>query len=126
MGADLYESYCGSILATTALGASAFYGLGEDMQLRAVFAPMVIAAVGVVLSIIGIYTVRTKEGAGMSQLLKSLGFGTNLSAALIAVDAMGGTWHNYDTTQPKSSEVGVCPSASRFVTCATPPALPSW
>ena len=89
MGADLYESYCGSILATTALGASAFYGLGEDMQLRAVFAPMVIAAVGVVLSIIGIYTVRTKEGAGMSQLLKSLGFGTNLSAALIAVATFG-------------------------------------
>ena len=89
MGADLYESYCGSILATTALGASAFYGLGEDMQLRAVIAPMVIAAVGVVLSIIGIYTVRTKEGAGMSQLLKSLGFGTNLSAALIAVATFG-------------------------------------
>ncbi|MBO8470325.1 MAG: sodium-translocating pyrophosphatase [Bacteroidetes bacterium] len=89
MGADLYESYCGSILATTALGASAFYGLGEYMQLRAVFAPMVIAAVGVVLSIIGIYTVRTKEGAGMSQLLKSLGFGTNLSAALIAVATFG-------------------------------------
>ena len=77
MGADLYESYCGSILATAALGASAFYGFGEDLQLKAVFAPMIIAAIGVVLSIIGIYTVRTKEGAGMSQLLKSLGFGTN-------------------------------------------------
>ena len=89
MGADLYESYCGSILAAAALGASAFYGIGEDMQMRAVFAPMIIAAVGVALSIIGIYTVRTKEGAGMSQLLKSLGFGTNLSAVLIAVATFG-------------------------------------
>ena len=89
MGADLYESYCGSILATTALGASAFYAAGEDMQLRAVFAPMIIAAVGVILSVIGIFTVRTKENAGMSQLLKSLGFGTNLSAVLIAVATFG-------------------------------------
>ena len=89
MGADLYESYCGSILAAAALGASAFYGIGEDMQMRAVFAPMIIAAVGVALSIIGIYTVRTKEGAGMSQLLKSLGFGTNLSAVLIAATTFG-------------------------------------
>ena len=89
MGADLYESYCGSILAAAALGASAFYGVGDDMQMRAVFAPMIIAAVGVALSIIGIYTVRTKEGAGMSQLLKSLGFGTNLSAVLIAVATFG-------------------------------------
>ena len=89
MGADLYESYCGSILATAALGASAFMISGEEMQLKAVFAPMLIAAVGVILSIIGIYTVRTKEGAGMSALLKSLGFGTNLSAGLIAVATFG-------------------------------------
>ncbi len=89
MGADLYESYCGSILATMALGASAFYMAGEDMQMKAVFAPMLIAAVGVILSIIGIFTVRTKENAGMSQLLKSLGFGTNVSAVLIAVATFG-------------------------------------
>lgn len=89
MGADLYESYCGSILATAALGASAFYGAGSELQVKAVFAPMLIAAVGVILSIIGIYTVRTREGAGMSQLLKSLGFGTNLSAVLIAVASFG-------------------------------------
>ena len=89
MGADLYESYCGSILATMALGASAFLISGEEMQMKAVFAPMIIAAVGVILSIIGIYTVRTKEGAGMSALLKSLGFGTNLSAALIAAATFG-------------------------------------
>ncbi len=84
MGADLYESYCGSVLATAALGASAFYVGGEALQAKAVLAPMIIAAVGVVLSIIGIYTVRTKEGAGMKELLKSLSFGTNLSSVLIA------------------------------------------
>ena len=89
MGADLYESYCGSILATAALGASAFYASGEALQMKAVFAPMIIAAVGVILSIIGIYTVRTREDAGMSQLLKSLGFGTNLSSVLIAVATFG-------------------------------------
>lgn len=88
MGADLYESYCGSILATAALGASAFYNDG-DVQAKAVFAPMLIAAVGIILSIVGIYTVKTKEGAGMSQLLKSLGFGVNLSSALISAASFG-------------------------------------
>lgn len=88
MGADLYESYCGSILATAALGASAFYNDG-DVQAKAVFAPMLIAAVGIILSIAGIYTVKTKEGAGMSQLLKSLGFGVNLSSVLIAAASFG-------------------------------------
>jgi K(+)-stimulated pyrophosphate-energized sodium pump len=88
MGADLYESYCGSILATAALGASAFV-LNPDMQLKAVFAPMLIAAIGIILSIIGIFTVRTKEGAGMKQLLRSLGFGVNLSSALIAISTFG-------------------------------------
>ena len=84
MGADLYESYCGAILATAALGASAFYSDGAGLQLKAIIAPMLIAAVGVVLSIIGIYTVRTKEGASMKSLLKSLSIGTNLSSVLIA------------------------------------------
>lgn len=84
MGADLYESYCGSVLATMALGASAFFG-DVDAQKRAILAPMMIAAIGVVLSIIGIYAVKTKEGAGLQQLLKSLSVGTNLSAVLIAV-----------------------------------------
>ena len=87
MGADLYESYCGSILATAALGASAFFAQGEGMQLKAIFAPMLIAAIGVVLSIAGIFVVRTKEGAGMDQLLKSLSRGTNLSSILIAIVA---------------------------------------
>lgn len=84
MGADLYESYCGSILATSALGAAAFIGSGDiDMQFKAVIAPMLIAAVGIVLSIIGIFSVRTKENAKMKDLLKALSLGTNLSSILI-------------------------------------------
>ena len=89
MGADLYESYCGSILSTMALGASAFYSMGTDMQLKSILAPMLIAAVGVVLSVASIFTVRTKEGAGMGQLLKSMSFGTNLAAILSAVATFG-------------------------------------
>lgn len=86
MGADLYESYCGSILATAALGAAAFIGTGNtEMQFKAVIAPMLIAAIGIVLSIIGIFAVRTKEDAGMKQLLNALGFGTNLSSVLIVI-----------------------------------------
>ena len=84
MGADLYESYCGSILSTAALGATAF-AMNPDMQMRAVIAPMIIASVGIFLSLIGIYLVRTKEGATMKDLLKSLSLGTNVSAVLIAV-----------------------------------------
>ena len=86
MGADLYESYCGSILATAALGAAAFIGTGNtEMQFKAVIAPMLIAAVGIVLSIIGIFTVRTKESAGMKELLQALARGTNLSSVLIVI-----------------------------------------
>ena len=85
MGADLYESYCGSVLSTAALGASAFAtSVGNGMQLKAVIAPMIIAAVGVFLSLLGIFLVRTKEGATMKDLLRSLSFGTNVSAVLIA------------------------------------------
>ncbi|MGM9803569.1 MAG: sodium-translocating pyrophosphatase [Muribaculaceae bacterium] len=84
MGADLYESYCGSILSTAALGATAF-ALSPEMQLKAVVAPMIIAAVGIFLSLIGIFLVRTKEGASMKDLLRSLSLGTNVSAVLIAI-----------------------------------------
>ena len=84
MGADLYESYCGSILSTAALGATAF-AMNVDMQLKAVVAPMIIASVGIFLSLIGIFTVRTKEDATMRDLLRSLGLGTNVSACLIAI-----------------------------------------
>ena len=74
MGADLYESYCGSILATSALGAAAFMG------------------VGILLSIIGIFSVRTREDAKMKDLLKSLSFGTNLSSVLIVFATFGILW----------------------------------
>lgn len=84
MGADLYESYCGSILATAALGAAAFIGTGDTvMQFKAVIAPMLIAAIGIILSIIGIFAVRTKENASMKDLLKALSTGTTLSSVLI-------------------------------------------
>ena len=80
MGADLYESYAGSILATMALGAAAFAG---PLQLKAVMAPSLIAACGVLLSLIGIFMVKTKEGAGMKELLRALAIGTNTAAFLI-------------------------------------------
>ena len=88
MGADLYESYCGSILATAALGASAF-AANPLMQKNAVFAPMIIAAVGVFLSIFGIYLVKTKDDADMKQLMSALNRGVNTSAFLIAVATFG-------------------------------------
>ncbi len=82
MGADLYESYAGSILATAALGAAAFMS-SPELQLKAVFAPMLIAAAGVILSIIGIFLVRTDEDADMKGLMKALNRGVNISALLI-------------------------------------------
>ena len=90
MGADLYESYCGSILATAALGAAAFVSSGDiEMQYKAVIAPILIAAVGIVLSILGIFAVRTNEDATIRQLLKALATGTNLSSVLIALSTFG-------------------------------------
>ncbi len=88
MGADLYESYCGSILATAALGAAAFL-TNPAMQLKAVLAPMLIAACGIVLSIIGIFVVRTKEGASQKQLMAALSRGVNLSSILIVAASYG-------------------------------------
>jgi K(+)-stimulated pyrophosphate-energized sodium pump len=82
MGADLYESYAGSILATAALGAAAFMN-NIEMQVSAVFAPMIIGAVGTLLSIVGIFAVRTKEDATQKTLLNALSRGTNLSSILI-------------------------------------------
>ncbi len=84
MGADLYESYCGSILATTALGATAFVTAGYQEQMRAVIAPMLIAGVGILLSILGIFLVRSKEEATQKNLLSALARGVNISAVLIA------------------------------------------
>jgi K(+)-stimulated pyrophosphate-energized sodium pump len=86
MGADLYESYCGSILATAALGA-AIPGLTNnyDMQLQKVLAPMIVAAIGIILSIIGIYMVRAKENASQRNLLTALLLGTGGSSVLILI-----------------------------------------
>jgi K(+)-stimulated pyrophosphate-energized sodium pump len=85
MGADLYESYCGAILSTAALGATAFAGLGVETQMSGVIAPMIIAAVGIILSIFGIFMVSAKEGASQKQLLSALGRGVNISSFGIAV-----------------------------------------
>ena len=93
MGADLYESYCGSILATAALGAAAFIHTGDvEMQFKAVIAPMLIAAVGILLSLVGIFAVRTKENATMKELLGALSLGTNLSSVLIVFATFGILW----------------------------------
>lgn len=79
MGADLYESYCGSILATAALGAALPGGF------QYVIAPMIVAAIGIVLSVFGIFMVRTKEDAGIKSLLRSLLTGTLGSSVLILI-----------------------------------------
>lgn len=79
MGADLYESYCGSILATAALGAALPGGF------KYVIAPMIVAAIGILLSVIGIFMVRTKENASIKGLLRSLLTGTLGSSILILI-----------------------------------------
>ena len=91
MGADLYESYAGSILATAALGVAAVAAKDHDniaLQLKYLSAPMILAGIGVILSVLGIYMVRTKEGASMKQLMGSLNLGINGSAVGIAVLAI--------------------------------------
>ncbi len=98
MGADLYESYCGAILSTAALGATAFaasnlvnIGINvsakeaADIQMNGVIAPMIIAAVGIILSILGIFMVKAKEGASQKQLLAALSRGVNISSVGIAI-----------------------------------------
>lgn len=88
MGADLYESYAGSILATAALGAALPLSTGVD-QTQAVVAPMIVAAIGIVLSILGIFMVRAKESATQKNLLNALLLGTGGSSALILAAAAG-------------------------------------
>ncbi len=94
MGADLYESYAGSILATSALGVAAVVTAGSgflgeftqmELQLRYISAPLVIAAIGVALSILGIYLVRTEEGASQEKLIGALSRGLYGSSFGIAV-----------------------------------------
>ena len=84
MGADLYESYCGSILATAALGVAAFPG-EYRMQMAALFLPMAIASIGIVLSVWGIYQVRTNEDSSQKALLGALAKGINFSTIAIAL-----------------------------------------
>ncbi|WNM23205.1 sodium-translocating pyrophosphatase [Demequina capsici] len=89
MGADLYESYVGVILASAALGAAAYYSSDTGTQVLAVIAPMVIGALGALLSIVGVFFVRTKEGASQKDLLGSLARGVNGAAVLIAALSLG-------------------------------------
>ena len=91
MGADLYESYCGSILATAALGVAAFIDQ-PDMQVRALFLPMAIAGVGIFLSIIAMYGIRTKEDANQENLLAALGMGVNIATLLSVVASFALTY----------------------------------
>jgi len=97
MGADLYESYCGSILATAALGAAvgahnAMKGTGTEADaIGLVTAPMVVAGIGTLLSIIGMFMVKCKEGASQKNLLRSLLTGT-LGSSILIVFALAGMW----------------------------------
>ena len=100
MGADLYESYCGSILASAALGVAAYQGFPQ-MQYAMLLMPMVLAAVGIVLSIVGIYMVKTKEGASQKNLLKALAFGIDGSSIMVAIAAAGIVW--YLLVQPSAA-----------------------
>ena len=91
MGADLYESYASSILASTALGAAAASaaGLAYEAGLQLVMAPMIIGAIGAILSVLGIFIVRTKQGATQTELMAALNKGINFSGVLIALAAAG-------------------------------------
>ena len=88
MGADLYESYVGSIISASALGVAAF----SNQAFKAMAIPMVMAAVGILCSIIGSFFVKTEENADQRTLLKALSRGTNLSAILIAVISFFLVW----------------------------------
>ena len=88
MGADLYESYVGSIISASALGVAAF----SDQAFKAMAIPMVMAAVGILCSIIGSFFVKTEENADQRTLLKALSRGTNLAAILIAIISFFLVW----------------------------------
>lgn len=88
MGADLYESYCGSILATASLGAAA-YATQPGMQLKAVLAPMIIGALGTLLSIAGVFIVRVRQEGSQKQLGAALSRAVNLSSLMIVIGSLG-------------------------------------
>ncbi|MCH2132650.1 MAG: sodium-translocating pyrophosphatase [Phycisphaerales bacterium] len=92
MGADLYESYYGSILASMALGATAalsgaFGVMSEKMAYILASAPMALAGLGIICSLLGVFVVRAKEGASFSQLLKGLHMGVWFASLLVAIGA---------------------------------------
>ncbi len=98
MGADLYESYAGSILSTAALGAALPAIVGQaDYQIKAIIAPMLVSAIGILLSIAGIYMIRTKEDASPKTLLRALLLGTGGSSALILVVLAVMAWADWIT-----------------------------
>ena len=108
MGADLYESYYGSILATMALGAAAAFGMSAagaaaPLAMKLAVAPMALAGIGIICSLLGVFVVRAKEDATFSQLLKSLHSGVWFASALVAVGAAALLWMLFkDTTQVSS------------------------
>ena len=113
MGADLYESYCGSILATAALGVAAVAAMGilegaamADAQARMLALPMVLAGIGIAMSIIGIRLVRTKEDAGMKELLWALSRGVYGSSGLVVVGTFVFSWLLLDGI-PEVSWLGI-------------------
>ena len=87
MGADLYESYCGSILSSAALGVAAYASMNAPVstQMSALFLPILLAAVGIALSIYGVFLVKTDEKADQGTLLKALGKGVNMPSIVIAI-----------------------------------------
>ena len=106
MGADLFESYCGSILATAALGAAAAVSLGsQSIAINLLAAPMALAGIGTFLSIVGIYLVRTREDASMKQLMGALNLGVNGATVLIAAGALGVCWFLLGGEAPRGAGV---------------------
>lgn len=89
MGADLYESYAGSILATSALGAAAYYKFGDAIQLQYILLPMLISALGSIFSIIGLFSIKSKEGADMNDIVRSINNAIILSSVLIGASSFG-------------------------------------
>ncbi len=107
MGADLYESYYGSILATMALGAAAAFGMSVSgaaapLAMKLAVAPMALAGIGIICSLLGVFVVRAKEDATFSQLLKSLHSGVWFASALVAVGAAALLWMLFKDTEVNS------------------------
>ncbi len=92
MGADLYESYFGSLVSAAALGVAAFRNMNETFRTKALILPLLLAAIGIICSIFGTFLVRTKENTNQKSLLAALSRGTNFSSILVAVAAFPLVW----------------------------------